>query len=236
MAKDFPDEIDGYEACKRYIKAIDKGLLKVMSKMGISTYQSYCGAQIFEAVGLSQKFVDRYFTGTPTPVEGIGLREVAEEAVRLHRLAYSDAPLYRDQLDPGGEYAYRIRGEAHVWTPDSIAKLQHATRGNSFATYKEYAKLINEQSEKLLTLRGLFSIRESANPVPIDEVEPAREIVKRFATGAMSLGSISHEAHSTLAIAMNRLGGKSNTGEGGEDPARYIPLKNGDSMRSAIKQ
>ncbi|HEX3063798.1 MAG TPA: glutamate synthase-related protein, partial [Usitatibacter sp.] len=144
--------------------------------------------------------------------------------------------LYRDQLDPGGEYAYRVRGEAHMWTPDSIAKLQHATRANSFSTYKEYAKLINEQGEKLLTLRGLFSLREAASPIPIDEVEPAQEIVKRFATGAMSLGSISHEAHSTLAIAMNRIGGKSNTGEGGEDPARYIPLANGDSMRSAIKQ
>src|SRR5258708_19088803 len=202
-----------------------------MSKMGISTYQSYCGAQIFEAVGLAQPFVDRYFTGTPTPVEGIGLEEVAEEAVRLHRLAYSDAPLYRDQLDAGGEYAYRTRGEAHMWTPDSIAKLQHAARAGNYATYKEYARLINDQSEKLLTLRGLFTIKESASPVPLDEVEAAKEIVKRFATGAMSLGSISHEAHSTLAIAMNRIGGKSNTGEGGEDPVRYVPLANGDSMR-----
>jgi glutamate synthase (NADPH/NADH) large chain len=207
-----------------------------MSKMGISTYQSYCGAQIFEAVGLNTKFVDKFFTGTPSAVEGIGLAEVAEEAVRLHRQAYSNAPLYRDRLDPGGEYAYRIRGEAHVWTPDSIAKLQHATRANSFPTYKEYARLINEQNERLMTLRGLFEIRPSATPVPVEEVEPAREIVKRFATGAMSLGSISHEAHSTLAIAMNRLGGKSNTGEGGEDPVRYVPLPNGDSMRSAIKQ
>jgi glutamate synthase (NADPH/NADH) large chain len=236
MRDALPQKIDEKEIVKRYIKAIGKGLLKVMSKMGISTYQSYCAAQIFEAVGLSQKFVDKYFTGTPTPVEGIGLREVAEEAVRLHRLAYSDAPLYRDQLDPGGEYAYRIRGEAHVWTPDSIAKLQHATRSNNFSTFKEYSKLINEQSERLLTLRGLFKIREAASPVPLDEVEPAKDIVKRFATGAMSLGSISHEAHSTLAIAMNRIGGKSNTGEGGEDPIRYVPLKNGDSMRSAIKQ
>src|SRR5689334_9956667 len=231
-----PQKVDDKELVKRYIKAIGKGMLKVMSKMGISTYQSYCGAQIFEAVGLSEEFVERYFTGTATAVEGIGLAQVAEETVRLHRLAYSDAPLYRDQLDPGGEYAYRIRGEAHMWTPDSIAKLQHAARANSFSTYKEYARLINEQGEKLLTLRGLFSLRESANPVPIEDVEPAKEIVKRFATGAMSLGSISHEAHSTLAIAMNRIGGKSNTGEGGEDPARYIPLPNGDSMRSAIKQ
>ena len=231
-----PQKVDDKELVKRYIKAIGKGMLKVMSKMGISTYQSYCGAQIFEAVGLNTKFVEKYFTGTPSAVEGIGLAQVAEEAVRLHRLAYSDAPLYRDQLDPGGEYAYRIRGEAHVWTPDSIAKLQHATRSGSFATYREYARLINEQDERLMTLRGLFRFKEAAEPVPLEEVEPAKEIVKRFATGAMSLGSISHEAHSTLAIAMNRLGGKSNTGEGGEDPVRYAPLANGDSMRSAIKQ
>ncbi|HST02723.1 MAG TPA: glutamate synthase central domain-containing protein, partial [Usitatibacter sp.] len=173
-----PQKVDDKELVKRYIKAIGKGMLKVMSKMGISTYQSYCGAQIFEAVGLSEDFVERYFTGTATAVEGIGLAQVAEETVRLHRIAYSDAPLYRDQLDPGGEYAYRVRGEAHMWTPDSIAKLQHATRANSFSTYKEYARLINEQGEKLLTLRGLFSIRESASPVPIGEVEPAKEIVK----------------------------------------------------------
>ncbi len=231
-----PARIDEKELVKRYIKAIGKGLLKVMSKMGISTYQSYCGAQIFEAVGLSSKFVDQYFTGTSTAVEGVGLQQIAEEAVRLHRLAYSDAPLYRNQLDPGGEYAYRTRGEAHMWTPDSIAKLQHSVRSGSYATFKEYSRLINEQSASLLTLRGLFRIKESATPVPLDEVEPAKEIVKRFATGAMSLGSISHEAHSTLAIAMNRIGGKSNTGEGGEDPVRYAPLANGDSMRSAIKQ
>ena len=231
-----PQDISYKEACKRYVKAISKGLLKVMSKMGISTYQSYCGAQIFEAVGLNSEFVEKYFTGTDTAVQGIGIEEVAEEAARLHRLAYSDAPLYRDALDAGGEYAFRIRGEAHMWTPDCIAKLQHATRAGSYSTYKEYAQLINDQSEKLMTLRGLFTIKEAPAPIPIEEVEPAREIVKRFSTGAMSLGSISHEAHSTLAIAMNRIGGKSNTGEGGEDPIRYIPLKNGDSMRSAIKQ
>src|SRR5258706_868698 len=232
-----PQKVDEKEIVKRYIKAVGKGLLKVMSKMGISTYQSYCGAQIFEAVGLATPFVDKYFSGTPSAVEGVGLTQIAEEAVRLHALAYSDAPLYRDQLDPGGEYAYRIRGEAHMWTPDSIAKLQHATRAGSLATYKEYAKLIDEQGEKLLTLRGLFQIRQdAARAIPIEEVEPAKDIVKRFATGAMSLGSISHEAHSTLAIAMNRIGGKSNTGEGGEDPMRYVPLANGDSMRSAIKQ
>ena len=231
-----PQKVDDKELVKRYIKAIGKGLLKVMSKMGISTYQSYCGAQIFEAVGLNTKFVEKYFSGTPSMVEGIGLPGIAEEAVRLHRLAYSDAPLYRDALDPGGEYAYRTRGEAHMWTPDTIAKLQHAARSNNFSTYREYSRLINEQSELLMTLRGLFEIRTAATPIPLEEVESAKSIVKRFATGAMSLGSISHEAHSTLAIAMNRIGGKSNTGEGGEDPIRYVPLPNGDSMRSAIKQ
>jgi glutamate synthase (NADPH/NADH) large chain len=231
-----PQKVDDKELVKRYIKAIGKGLLKVMSKMGVSAYQSYCGAQIFEAVGLNTKFVEKYFTNTPTMVEGIGLAEVAAEAVRMHRTAYSDAPLYRTQLDAGGDYAYRTRGEAHMWTPDTIAKLQHATRANNFTTYREYSKLINEQSERLMTLRGLFRLNEAATPVPLEEVESAKEIVKRFATGAMSLGSISHEAHSTLAIAMNRMGAKSNTGEGGEDPIRYVPLPNGDSMRSAIKQ
>ena len=231
-----PHGVPHQEACARYIKAVSKGLLKVMSKMGISTYQSYCGAQIFEAVGLSSAFVDKYFTGTGSLVEGVGLAEIAEEAQRMHRIAYGDAPLYRGALDAGGDYAYRVRGEAHLWTPESIARLQHATRSGSYATYREYARLINDQSERLMTLRGLFEIKDAPTPVPLDEVEPAREIVKRFATGAMSLGSISHEAHSTLAVAMNRIGGKSNTGEGGEDPARYVRLPNGDSMRSAIKQ
>src|SRR5258708_2419122 len=198
-----PQKLDEKEVVKRYIKAIGKGLLKVMSKMGISTYQSYCGAQIFEAVGLATPFVDKYFSGTPSAVEGMGLGEVAEEAVRLHRLAYSDAPLYRDQLDPGGEYAYRTRGEAHMWTPDSIAKLQHAARAGNYATYKEYARLINDHSEKLLTLRGLFTIKESASPVPLDEVEAAKDIVKRFPTGAMSLPSTSPEPPSPLAVAIN---------------------------------
>ncbi|MGH8726818.1 MAG: glutamate synthase large subunit [Burkholderiales bacterium] len=231
-----PQDVSCKDACKRYVKAIDKGLLKVMSKMGISTYQSYCGAQIFEAVGLNSGFVEKYFTGTASNVEGIGVTEVAEEAVRLHKLAFGNHPLYLNALDAGGEYAFRIRGEPHMWTPDSIAKLQHATRANNYNTYKEYAKLINEQSEALMTLRGLFEIKPAASPIPLEEVEPAREIVKRFATGAMSLGSISHEAHTTLAIAMNRIGGKSNTGEGGEDSIRYKRMENGDSMRSAIKQ
>jgi glutamate synthase (NADPH/NADH) large chain len=231
-----PADLDRKEACKRFVKAISKGLLKVTSKMGISTYQSYCGAQIFEAVGLNSAFVQRYFTGTSSNIQGIGLKEVAEEALRLHAMAYSDAPLYRNALDAGGEYAYRIRGEAHMWTPESISKLQNATRTGSYSTYREYAKTINEQSQRLMTLRGLFEIRSSEKPLSLSEVEPAQSIVKRFATGAMSLGSISHEAHSTLAIAMNRIGGKSNTGEGGEDPLRFKPLANGDSMRSAIKQ
>ena len=230
-----------------YVKAIGKGLLKVMSKMGISTYQSYCGAQIFDAVGLSSEFVDRYFTGTATRVEGIGLDEVAADAMRRHEEAWGDAPLYRNALDAGGDYAFRLRGEAHMWTPRSVAKLQHAVRGERFDTFREFSALVNEQSERLLTLRGLFEFRfpeEGADspdpaapaPVPIEEVEPAASIVKRFSTGAMSFGSISYEAHTTLAIAMNRIGGRSNTGEGGELSDRYKPLPSGDSMRSAIKQ
>ena len=248
---------DAKEAQKKFIKAIGKGLNKVMSKMGISTYQSYCGAQIFEAVGLNSGFIRRYFTGTSTQVEGIGLAEVAEEAVRVHRAAFSPDQVLSTMLDAGGEYAFRVRGEDHMWAPDVIAKLQHATRSGKYDTYKEYAKLINDQTRRHMTLRGLFELKPAAPPVPLDEVEPAKEIVKRFATGAMSLGSISTEAHATLAIAMNRIGGKSNTGEGGEDPRRFekvgagetmasvigasrievdIPLKEGDSLRSAIKQ
>ena len=233
---DFPEPVQPAEAHKRYIKAIGKGILKVMSKMGISTYQSYCGAQIFDAVGLKTEFVDTYFTGTATRVEGAGLREIAEETVRWHRDAYGDAPIYRNALDVGGDYAFRIRGEAHAWTPDTIAKLQHATRANNWQTYEEYARIVNEQNERLLTLRGLFDLRFAAEPISLEQVEPAKEIVKRFATGAMSFGSISWEAHTTLAIAMNRIGGKSNTGEGGEERERYKLLENGDSMRSAIKQ
>ncbi len=256
----------GAKAVYNYVKAIGKGLNKVMSKMGISTYMSYCGAQIFEAIGLSRALVGKYFTGTASNVEGIGVFEVAEEAIRQHQAAFGNDPVLANSLEAGGEYAYRIRGEAHMWTPDSIAKLQHATKANSFATYKEYARLINDQSQRHMTLRGLFEFRfDHCQPVPIEEVEPAKEIVKRFATGAMSLGSISTEAHTTLAIAMNRIGGKSNTGEGGEDAMRYraelragksvirdgdtvgavigadrieadIPLKAGDSLRSRIKQ
>ena len=221
---------------KNYIKAVDKALLKIMSKMGISTYQSYCGAQIFDAVGLSGDFVAKYFTGTSSVIEGVGLDEVAEETVMRHRQAYGEDPLYRGALDPGGNLAYRIRGEVHAWSPETVARLQHAARGNSKDDYAAFARAINDQSERLLTLRGLFKIKTAATPIPLDQVEPAKDIVRRFATGAMSFGSISREAHTTLAIAMNRIGGKSNTGEGGEEPDRFKPLPNGDSMRSAIKQ
>lgn len=207
-----------------------------MSKMGISTYQSYCGAQIFDGVGLSHNFVEKYFTGTVSTIEGAGLSEIAEEAFRWHRNAYSDVPLYRHGLDAGGYYAYRLRGEDHMWTFDTISKLQHASRANEAKTYEEYAQLVNQQNKRLLTLRGLLEFRFAANPLPLEDVEPAKDIVKRFATGAMSFGAISHEAHTTLAIAMNRIGGKSNTGEGGEEAERFKPLPNGDSMRSAIKQ
>ncbi|HPT50335.1 MAG TPA: glutamate synthase large subunit [Accumulibacter sp.] len=251
------DAAKGDKAVKHFIKGVGKGLLKVMSKMGISTFMSYTGAQIFEAVGLQKKLVDKYFTGTSTQVEGIGVFEIMEEAIRLHKQAFGDDPVLADMLDAGGEYAYRVRGEEHMWTPDAIAKLQHSTRAGKYETYKEYARIINDQSRRHMTLRGLFDFKVAGPAVPLAEVEPAKEIVKRFTTGAMSLGSISTEAHSTLAIAMNRLGGKSNTGEGGEDPARFQVLKGnekvsdvvgksrierdyqlqpGDSLRSAIKQ
>ena len=229
------DDPNGDKAVKNYIKAVGKGLMKVMSKMGISTYMSYTGAQIFEAVGLSSSLVEKYFTGTTSTVEGIGVFEVAEEAIRTHRAAFSDDPVLETALDAGGEYAFRVRGEEHMWTPDAIAKLQHSTKANSFATYKEYAKIINDQSARHMTFRGLFDLRiDPSKAIPIDEVEPAKEIVRRFATGAMSLGSISTEAHTTLAIAMNRIGGKSNTGEGGEDPRRYAPVKAGETLASRI--
>ncbi|KPF63672.1 glutamate synthase large subunit [Porphyrobacter sp. AAP60] len=221
---------------QNFIKGVGKGIRKVMSKMGISTYQSYCGAQIFDAVGLSTAFTQKYFTGTATTIEGIGLAEVAEEALRRHGQAYGDNPLYDGMLDVGGIYQYRLRGEEHAWTPQNVAQLQHAVRGNDPKNYAEFAASINEQSERLLTIRGLLEFKKAATPIPLDEVEPAAEIVKRFSTGAMSLGSISHEAHSTMAIAMNRIGGRSNTGEGGEEPFRFTPMANGDSMRSRIKQ
>ncbi|WP_422837000.1 glutamate synthase-related protein, partial [Achromobacter xylosoxidans] len=257
---------DPEKAVKNFIKAIGKGLNKVMSKMGISTYMSYTGAQIFEAVGLQSSLVNKYFTGTASNIEGIGIFQVAEEALRQHRAAFGSDPVLANDLEAGGEYAYRVRGEEHMWTPDSIAKLQHASRANNYRTYKEYAQIINDQSRRHMTLRGLFEFRfDPSRAIPLDDVEPAKEIVKRFATGAMSLGSISTEAHSVLAVAMNRIGGKSNTGEGGEDELRYraemrqgkstikdgdtlasllgsdrieadVALKKGDSLRSKIKQ
>src|SRR5687767_5970593 len=228
------DRIAASKALRNYVKAIGKGLKKVMSKMGVSTYMSYTGSQLFEAVGLARSLVDRYFTGTASNVEGIGLFEVAEEAIRIHADAFDPVdPVLRNMLDAGGEYAWRVRGEDHTWTPDAIAKLQHATRENKYATYKEYAALINDQSKRHNTFRGLFEFR-FGNSVPLEEVEPAAEIVKRFSTGAMSLGSISTEAHTTLAVAMNRIGGKSNTGEGGEDRRRYAPVKAGESLQSRL--
>ncbi|WP_395138528.1 glutamate synthase-related protein [Schlegelella aquatica] len=264
MHKDLPGELSPEKAIYNYIKAIGKGLSKIMSKMGISTYMSYCGAQIFEAIGLSRDLIEKYFRGTASQVGGIGVFEVAEEAIRMHLAAFGDDPILQNMLDVGGEYAWRVRGEEHMWTPDAIAKLQHAARGGRFETYKEYAQIINDQSRRHMTLRGLFEFKvDPSRAIPLDEVEPASEIVKRFATGAMSLGSISTEAHTTLALAMNRIGGKSNTGEGGEDPARYrnelkgikiqagtkvsdvlgakvieadYVMQEGDSLRSKIKQ
>ncbi|MCU7917690.1 MAG: glutamate synthase large subunit [Candidatus Thiodiazotropha sp. (ex Epidulcina cf. delphinae)] len=238
MLPSLPDPLAFPEAQQRYIKAVGKGLKKVMSKMGISTYQSYCGAQIFDAVGLSSRFIDAYFTGTTTTIEGAGLSEIAAEALKWHDKAFGDQLIYKKHLDVGGDYAYRQRGEDHNWTPETIAKLQHAVRSNDWRTYSEFARAINEQNEILLTLRGLFEFNKADQPIPLDEVEAASEIVKRFATGAMSFGSISYEAHSTLAKAMNAIGGKSNTGEGGEEPERFNPLTDGsrNPERSAIKQ
>ncbi|HTF14693.1 MAG TPA: glutamate synthase large subunit [Burkholderiales bacterium] len=236
-AKDqFGADLDGRKAIKNFVKAIGKGLKKVMSKMGTSTYMSYTGAQIFEAVGLARSLVDKYFTGTTSSIEGIGLFDVAEEAIRIHKAAFDDTnPVLQSMLEPGGEYAWRVRGEEHMWTPDAIAKLQHSARQNSPQAYKEYAAIINDQSKRHMTFRGLFEFRlDRVKPVPIEEVEPAAEIVKRFSTGAMSHGSISVEAHTTLAVAMNRIGGKSNTGEGGEDRKRYATVKAGETLRSRL--
>jgi glutamate synthase (NADPH/NADH) large chain len=229
-------DLSAYDVRKNFIKAVGKGVLKVMSKMGISTYQSYCGAQIFDAVGLSTGFIEQCFTGTASTIEGVGFPEIAAEAVARHQNAYGDNPIYHSMLDVGGDYAFRLRGETHAWTPESVKTLQHAVRSNNPATFSAFTRQIDEQSERLLTIRGLMQFRFAADPIPIEEVESVKDIVKRFATGAMSFGSISREAHTTLAIAMNRIGGKSNTGEGGEESDRYKPMANGDSMRSAIKQ
>ncbi len=227
-----------YEAAeKNYIKAILKGVVKTMSKMGISTLQSYRGAQIFEAVGLNQEFIDRYFTWTLSRVGGIGIEEIERESVRRHQAAYADQEEHAShELGDGGVYYWRRDGEYHMWNPDTIASLQYASRSNDYQSFEQFTRAANEYSRRLCTIRGLLEFKYSAPPVPIDEVEPAVEIVKRFATGAISLGSISREAHETLAVAMNRIGARSNTGEGGEDYRRYVPDENGDSRNSAMKQ
>ncbi|MGZ6885583.1 MAG: glutamate synthase large subunit [Acidimicrobiia bacterium] len=227
------------QAAKKYLKACGKGVLKVMSKMGISTVASYTGAQVFEAIGLSQELVDEYFTGTTSRLGGVGLDVLAAEAAARHHDAYPERPseLAHRELRIGGEYQWRREGEYHLFNPDTVFKLQHATRSGRYEIFKQYTRMVDEQSQQLATLRGLFAFREGDRPpVPIEEVEPVSEIVKRFSTGAMSYGSISAEAHETLAIAMNRLGGKSNTGEGGEDAERFVADPNGDLRRSAIKQ
>ncbi|NDV87118.1 glutamate synthase large subunit [Aurantimonas aggregata] len=240
--KEFPPEVDVSEVVTRYIKSVGKGLLKVMSKMGISTYQSYCGAQIFDIVGMQSDFVKRYFTGTATTIEGVGLDEVARETAERHVRAFSDDPILARSLEVGGDYVYRMRGESHIWSPDAVATLQHAVRTDSWDKYQDYAAMMNEAAVENSTIRGLFRIRKAEEagrtPIPLHEVEPAKDIVKRFATGAMSFGSISREAHTTLARAMNQIGGKSNTGEGGEESDRFLPLRDGSANpeRSAIKQ
>ena len=229
--------IDHEDAVSRYRKAIKKGVVKVMSKMGISTIQSYRGAQIFEAIGLNEEFVARYFDKTASRVGGVGLAEIARETLEHHQRAYAIREAGPSLLEEGGQYQWRRDGEYHLFNPETIFRLQHSTQAGRYDIFKKYTKMVDEQNERLCTLRGLFEFRSgSIRPIPIEEVEPVESIVKRFASGAMSYGSISAEAHETLAIAMNRLGGRSNTGEGGEDPERFQPLPNGDSKRSAIKQ
>jgi glutamate synthase (NADPH/NADH) large chain len=230
--------VDAQEAIKNYIKASGKGVLKVMSKMGVSTVASYTGAQIFEAIGLSREVVDEFFTGTVSRLGGISLEEIAQEVAARHATAYPSRPDQRRhrQLELGGEYQWRREGEHHLFNPETVYRLQHATRSGRYEIFKQYTKSVDDQSRVLSTLRGLFEFSGAREPISIDEVEPVSEIVKRFSTGAMSYGSISAEAHENLAIAMNRIGAKSNTGEGGEDSERYIAMPNGDSKRSAIKQ
>ena len=229
-------EMQHETAVKNFIKAVNKGLIKTMSKMGISTVQSYRGAQIFEAVGLNKEFVDRYFTWTASRIGGIGLEEIAKEMSIRHHNAFPERPAKRPDLDWGGEYQWRRDGEYHLFNPETVFKLQHSTRSGQYRLFKEYTDKVDNQNENLATLRGLFEFRLAKDPIPVEDVEPIESIMKRFSTGAMSYGSISKPAHETLAIAMNRIGGKSNTGEGGEDPDRFIPDENGDLRRSAIKQ
>src|SRR2546427_3850444 len=229
-------DTDRAKAGENSIQALNKGILKVMAKMGISTLQSYCGAQIFEAIGLNRDLVDRYFTGTASRVSGIGVDLIAEEGRQRHERAFPDRPVGAHDLDWGGEYQWRRDGEHHMVNPEMIAKLQHSTRTGSYTLFKEYTRFCDDQSRQLATLRGLMALEYGETPIPIEEVEPVESILKRFATGAMSYGSISQEAHETLAIAMNRIGGRSNTGEGGEDPARYRRDANGDWRPGAVKQ
>jgi glutamate synthase (ferredoxin) len=224
------------KAVKNYIKAANKGVVKVMSKMGISTVQSYCGAQIFEAIGLNQDVIDKYFTWTASRVGGVGLDVIHEEVRQRHRRAFPDRQVNGRLLDAGGQYQWRREGEHHLFNPETVHKLQYACRSNNYQVFKQYSQLVNDQSTRLCTLRGLFELRLADKPIPLDEVESVESIMRRFKSGAMSYGSISQEAHETLAVAMNRIGGKSNTGEGGEDPARYTLDPNGDSRNSAIKQ
>ncbi len=231
-----PHNVTGNQAEKNFIKSINKGLLKTFSKMGISTLQSYRGAQVFEAVGLNQSLIDSYFAGTASRIEGIGLDVLAREAQMKHAYAFQPLTESETELVVGGHYQFRIGGEYHLLNPETIGKLQHSVRQNNAKTFEEYTSLIDDQSRNLCTLRGLLKLKYLEHPISIDDVEPAKEIVKRFTTGAMSYGSISKEAHETLAIAMNRIGGMSNTGEGGEDEARFKPDSNGDSRRSAVKQ
>jgi glutamate synthase (NADPH/NADH) large chain len=231
--------MDPLKAIKNYIKASGKGVLKVMSKMGVSTVASYTGAQIFEAIGLSTELVNEFFTGTVSRLGGIGLDEIAAEVATRHALAHPTRPDLRShrRIELGGEYQWRREGEYHLFNPETVYRLQHATRSGRYDVFKQYSRDVDDQSERLATLRGLFHLRTGDRPsISIDEVEPVSEIVKRFSTGAMSYGSISAEAHENLAVAMNRLGAKSNTGEGGEDPERFVPMANGDSKRSSIKQ
>jgi glutamate synthase domain-containing protein 2/glutamate synthase domain-containing protein 1/glutamate synthase domain-containing protein 3 len=228
--------VEHAKAVKNYIKAINKGVLKVMSKMGISTVQSYCGAQIFEAIGLHREFVNRYFTWTASRIGGIGVPEIFEEISLRHRKAFPDRQVNGRVLDSGGQYQWRREGEHHLFNPETVHKLQHAVRSDNYQVFKQYSQLVNDQSRRLCTLRSLMEWKSAEQPIPLEEVEPVEAIMRRFKSGAMSYGSISKEAHETLAIAMNRIGGKSNTGEGGEDPSRYVLEPNGDSKNSAIKQ
>ena len=230
-----PAKMELTQIADNYIAAVKKGILKVMSKMGISTLRSYTGAQLFEAIGLNRDVIDKYLTGTSSRVGGIGLDEIASEAISRHKAAFEEHPAGTPALELGGEYLFRHTGERHTWNPVTVSRLQQAVRSNNPKLYGEFAQAVNEQAEKLCTLRGLFEF-EPGKSVPIEEVEPASEIVKRFCTGAISHGSISKETHECLAIAMNRIGAMSNTGEGGEDPARYTPEPNGDSKNCGIKQ